>query len=139
MVAAATPTQVKAPRAIFQNSMDRVDFTTDQLKAALDQVIAENKASQDKAAADGAKNGMRLRRTPFTALRESGRLSSDYLLDEAAKIEAKASTLPASERQMVMTLVNAAAEKAMASIQAQTKTPKAPIKKAKRQTKTKKA
>lgn len=139
MVAAATPTQVKAPRAIFQNSMGRVDFITDQFKAALDQVIAENKASQDKAAADGAKNGMRLRHTPFTALRESGRLNSDYLLDEAAKIEAKASTLPASERQMVMILVSAAAEKAMTSIQAQTKTPKAPIKKAKRQTKTKKA
>jgi hypothetical protein len=113
--------------------MDSIEFTNKDFKAALDKVIADNLAGYRKAEA-ASKNG--LKRTPFKNLLDTGRLNSDYMLDEAARIEAKASTLPAGERHLITNFVNAAALAALQTIQANTKQP---IKKAKRQKKQKKA
>ena len=114
--------------------MEKIEFTPADFRAALDKVIANNLADYKKAELAAPHS---LKRTPFKALLETDRLNSDYLLDEAAKIEAKASTLPASERHLITNLVNAAALEALKTIQA--KTPQPGIKKAKRQKKQKKA
>jgi hypothetical protein len=116
--------------------MQDIEFTNDEFKTALDEIIAANVKDYKEAQAEANKHKTRLKRTPFGNLLDSGRLNSDYMIDEAANIQAKTSTLPAGERRVITSFINAAALRALQAIQ--DKLPKQPaIKTAKRTKKAK--
>ena len=88
-----------------------IEFTTEEALAALRQVLKEERKAYWNAQAK-TKNG--LRSEPFRQLERDGRLNAEFFLDEASRITAKTSSLPAGQRTYISAVMDKAIQQAMA-------------------------
>lgn len=81
-----------------ENENQEKQMSREEVHAAIEEVIKEVQKSRD-VAREASKNG--LKRNPFETLEERGLMNADYIIDEFDKIQAKASSHPSGEREVI--------------------------------------
>lgn len=85
----------------MENKQNVIEIEPDGIKKHLDKVLR----GWAKQYAEATKKGP-LKSNPYTQLRAADRLTADFILDEAARIEAKQSKLSSGQRAVVSTIMN---------------------------------
>lgn len=78
-----------------------IEIEPDGIKKSLNKVLRSWAARYAEAEKEGP-----LKSNPYSQLRAAGSLNADYILDEAALIEAKQSKLSSGQRAVVSTIMN---------------------------------
>lgn len=87
-----------------------IELSEAEALAALRQVLKEERKAYWNAQAK-TKNG--LKSEPFRQLERDGRLNAEFFLDEASRITAKTSSLPAGQRTYISAVMDKAIQQAM--------------------------
>lgn len=87
-----------------------IEIEPDGIKKSLNKVLRSWAARYAEAEKKGP-----LKSNPYSQLRAAGSLNADYILDEAALIEAKQSKLSSGQRAVVSTIMNDAIRDFLAS------------------------
>lgn len=89
-----------------------IEIGQDGIKKSLNKVLRG--WAKQYAEAEAEKKGP-LKSNPYTQLRAAGHLTADFILEEAARIEAKQSKLSSGQRAVVSTIMNDAIRDFLAS------------------------
>lgn len=79
----------------------------------LNGIIAEIKNEHDKAKQAAKDRGRKLKASPLLNLMNDGKFNADFILSEFPKVTNKTSTLPASQREIIGSVVFNAAKRAV--------------------------
>lgn len=96
-----------------EKNKEQRELQRDEVRSALSEVIKKVKEARSKAA-KAAPHG--LKRDPFITLTEKGMMDEDFIIDEFDKIQAKASSLPSGERDVIKKLMTMALHDAAVKI-----------------------
>lgn len=85
----------------METKQNVIEIEPDGIKKSLNKVLRSWAARYAEAEKKGP-----LKSNPYSQLRAAGSLNADYILDEAALIEAKQSKLSSGQRAVVSTIMN---------------------------------